>query len=167
MGSGWSIVSSVNVSIDIFDLVGLGVSQTPDKLIWGDSWVVRFAEILDFEFFATITMSCTDFITSKTFERKGLQKFIAFKASWTPPIYFIAIYHWISNSEVELGSSTVANFNNSFASFIFEFSSAISIKFINQKIYQKYRFNMMISPWKNIGFNSSPHQKNYPTLYSY
>ena len=48
------------VSFDVFDSVAL--------------------ETFDSVFFAIVTMPCTDFIMSKTFERNGLQEFTTFKA---------------------------------------------------------------------------------------
>ena len=108
--SSLSSVIYIFVSFDVFYSVALGLSQTIGKLT-GGSWVVRFGETLYSEFFAIVTMSCTDFIMSKTLESNGLQEFTAFKACRTPPFDFIFIYHSISNSKVELGSSLLANFN--------------------------------------------------------
>ncbi len=48
----------------VLDSVSLGFSQTIGKLIGGDGWVVRFAETLDSDFFAMVTMSFTYFIIS-------------------------------------------------------------------------------------------------------
>jgi hypothetical protein len=78
--SSLSTVIYLLVSFDVFDSVALGFSQTSGKLIGGDSRVVRFAETLDSEYFAMITMSCTNFIMSKSLERNGLHEFTTFKA---------------------------------------------------------------------------------------
>ena len=52
----FSSVIYLFVLFDVFDSVALRFSQTIGKWIGGDSWVVRFAEILDSEFFAIVTM---------------------------------------------------------------------------------------------------------------